>query len=180
MPVVIAIIACLIAIGDDFARLWLRYDRLAIEAGEGWRLASGHFTHLSAAHLGLNLAGLFLVWAIVGDRLTSATWIIVITLIVLGMDLGFWFLDRNLVWYVGLSGLLHGILIAGAVAGLRQASGESIIILVLVFGKIVYEQIVGPLPGSELTSGGPVVVNAHFYGAASGLLAGLFLWQKRP
>ena len=63
LPCAIGLIACLIALGHDSARLHLRYDRLAIESGELWRLASGHFTHLSAAHLGLNLAGLFLVWA---------------------------------------------------------------------------------------------------------------------
>ena len=178
LPCAIALIACLIALGHDSARLHLRYDRLAVESGELWRLASGHFTHLSAAHLGLNLAGLFLVWALTGSRLSSAHWIAVIILILTVMNLGFWFLDLHLLWYVGLSGLLHGLLATGSVVGLRRRDGESVLILLLLLGKIVYEQVFGPLPGSELTSGGPVVVNAHLYGALAGLLAGTTLWHR--
>ena len=69
-------------------------------------------------------------------------------------------------------------LIAGAITGLTLWPIESIVILVLVFGKVAYEQMAGPMPGSEFTSGGPVVVNAHLYGAIAGLVAGLPLWHR--
>jgi len=182
LPAGIVVLSVLIAAIDDPARELLRYDRASIEAGEIWRLLSGHFAHLGFTHLALNLAGLILVWALVGSRLSSAVWMAVTDFVVAFISGSFWFLDENLTWYVGLSGLLHGLLISGACVGLTRWRGESITLLTLVFGKIIYEQLSGPLPGSEMTSGGPVVVNAHLYGAIAGLIIGsiigLIRWRR--
>lgn len=178
LPVGIVVLSILIAAGGDPARELLRYDRASIEAGEVWRLLSGHFAHLGLTHLALNLVGLILVWALVGSRLSGTGWIAITAFIVAFISGSFWFLDKHLTWYVGLSGLLHGLLISGACVGLRRWPGESITMLVLVFGKIIYEQVAGPLPGSEMTSGGPVVVNAHLYGAVAGLIIGLICWRR--
>jgi len=178
IPAFITIIACVVALGGDDARAWLRYDRLAIGNGEYWRLLSGHITHMGVSHLTLNIAGLYLVWMLVGSRLSIAGWIWILSAGVAGIDAGFWFLDKNLVWYVGLSGLLHTLLVAGAIAGIWKLRGESLAILLIVVGKIAYEQIAGPMPGSEMSSGGPVVVNAHLYGALAGLICGMAIWRR--
>ena len=178
VPAFITIITCVVALGGDDAREWLRYDRQAIGNGEYWRLLSGHITHMGLSHLALNIAGLYLVWMLVGSRLSIAGWIWVLSAGVAGIDAGFWFLDNNLVWYVGLSGLLHTLLVAGAIAGLWKHRGESLAILLIVIGKIAYEQIAGPMPGSEMSSGGPVVVNAHLYGALAGLICGMAIWRR--
>jgi hypothetical protein len=90
---------------------------------------------------------------------------------------GFWYLSRNMLWYVGLSGVLHGLIIAGAIRGLRQLPGESAVILAAVIGKLTWEQLAGPLPGSESVSGGNVIVNAHLYGAIGGAIAAGGLWR---
>jgi rhomboid family GlyGly-CTERM serine protease len=178
LPAGIIALSILLAAGGDSARQWLRYDRASIESGEVWRLLSGHFAHLGLTHLALNLAGLILVWALVGNRMSNTVWLAITSFVVAFISGCFWFLDENLIWYVGLSGLLHGLLISGACVGLTRWRAESIAILVLVFGKIAYEQFSGPLPGSELTSGGPVVVNAHLYGAIAGLVIGLARWHR--
>jgi rhomboid family GlyGly-CTERM serine protease len=178
IPAFITIIACVVSLGGDDAHEWLKYDRLAIDNGQYWRLLSGHLAHMSVSHLVLNIAGLYLVWMLVGSGLPVAGWILVLSAGVTGIDLGFWFLDKNLVWYVGLSGLLHTLLVAGAFAGLWKRRAESLVILLVVFGKIAYEQIAGPMPGSELSSGGPVVVNAHLYGALAGLICGIAIWRR--
>jgi rhomboid family GlyGly-CTERM serine protease len=178
VPAFITIIACVVALGGDDAREWLRYDRQAIANGEYWRLLGGHITHMGVSHLALNIAGLYLVWMLVGSRLSIAGWIWVLSAGVAGIDAGFWLLDKNLVWYVGLSGLLHTLLVAGAIAGLWKQRGESLAILLIVMGKIAYEQIAGPMPGSEMSSGGPVVVNAHLYGALAGLICGMAIWRR--
>ena len=76
-------------------------------------------------------------------------------------------------WYVGLSGLLHALLAAGIVARLGNINAEMAILATLVIAKLAWEQFSGPLPGSELTSGGVVIVDAHLYGAAGGVLGAL-------
>lgn len=171
----LAVIATLAEFAGASGREWFRYDRTSVADGEWWRLLTGHLVHLNAAHLLLNLTGLVLVWLLVGNRLSAATWASVIAISIASMDLAFWFLDPGLSWYVGMSGLLHGLLLAGVVAGFRSAPFESVVLGLLVVAKITYEQYAGPLPGSEATAGGPVVVNAHLYGAIGGLVSGAAL-----
>ena len=162
VPLAVAAASLAAAALGSAGRLWLRWDREGIAAGEWWRLVTGHFVHLGPGHLLLNLAGLALVWALVGDRYRPAGWWLVVALCLAGMDGGFWFLDAGLSWYVGLSGLLHGLLMAGTLDRLRAAPLESAVLALLVAGKLAYEQFVGPLPGSETSAGGPVKIGrAH-------------------
>ncbi len=168
---VIALLCVCIAAFGDAARELLRYERVAIAWGEYWRLLSAHFAHLGYPHLALNLAGLLLVWLLVGRLYSTWQWLLVAAFSIVVMDAGFWFVDSEMRWYVGLSGLLHGLLLAGAIAGFRSLPVESIVIAAVVVAKLAYEQIVGPLPGSESVAGAAVVVNAHLYGAIGGALA---------
>ena len=184
IPLLIAATAILLEAGGDAARLTFRFDRSALGGGELWRLLSGHLVHLGPSHLLLNLAGLGLVWALVGARLTPITWAVAAGIITFVIDAGLWYLRPSLDWYVGLSGLLHGLLVLGMLVGLREAPLESVVMLAAVGLKLGYEQLVGPLPGSTESAGGPVVVDAHLYGAIGGLLAAAWLQirvrAKRP
>ena len=175
IPLSLAIIAAVIAVGGDAARMALRFDRIWILEGETWRLVSGHVTHLGWSHLALNGAGMTLVWFLVGERFDSLGWWIIICTSVLAINVGLWLLTPHLIWYVGLSGLLHGLLAAGIVARLRPPDGETLVLAILLLAKLGWEQFGGSMPGSELASGGPVVVDAHLYGAAGGVLGALLL-----
>lgn len=175
VPLVLAAASGIAQAGGDAARLQLRFDRDAIGSGELWRLVTGHIVHLGMAHTVLNVVALLLVWLLIGSSLTTAAWLLVIACSLAGIDLGLWTLDPELAWYVGLSGLLHGMFAAGLVAQVRESPTETVAMGVLMIGKIIYEQSVGPLPGSEATSGGAVVVDAHLYGALAGALAALAL-----
>jgi len=175
---IIGIVAMLLELGGDSVRLALAYSRDGLGAGEGWRLLSGHFVHLSLKHALLNLAGLALVVWIVGHAYRWSHWLLVILLSIAAIDTGFWFLHPELDWYVGSSGFLNGIIAAGLVVGVAGRERESIVLAVLVLAKLTWEQTVGPLPGSESTSGGSVVVSAHVYGAVGGLLAAVLLWRS--
>ena len=163
-------LAALFAVFGEDGRVLLRYDRAAIADGELWRLLSGHFAHLGWGHYLLNAAGVALVWVLVGHRFTHFQWFLALAALIAGIDLGFWYLDPELGWYVGLSGVLHGVLVAGLIVGWRESPAETAVLLILVAGKLGYEQLLGPLPGSESAAGATVVVNAHFYGAVAGVL----------
>ena len=175
----VLLLACVAvaALGDE-GREAFRYDRMAIENGEYWRLVTGHFAHLGITHLLLNLAGLVLVWLLVGRYYTRLQWILAVLLSMAAVSGGFWFIDTYMLWYVGLSGALHGLLLAGTIQGLKSLPSESAIICVLVVAKLAYEQFAGALPGSESVSGGHVVVNAHLSGAIGGVVTAAILWRS--
>lgn len=178
VPLVFALVGVVAAAFGDFGRAILRYDRPAIADGEYWRLLTGHFVHLGYQHLLLNLAGLLLVWLLVGRHHNTRQWYAVSATCIAVMSLGFWILDADMRWYVGLSGLLHGLLLAGGISGIRSLPAESMVICAVVVGKLLYEQLAGPLPGSESVAGGTVIVNAHLYGAAGSALAAFFFWHR--
>ena len=172
--------AIIIAIFGDAGRVWLSYDRPEIAAGELWRLLSGHFVHLGITHLVWDAAGFLLIWYLVGQSFSRMQWVIVSLVTIVGIDLGFWFLEPNLSWYVGLSGLSHGVLAAGIVGSLKSGRVDMWILGAALIAKLVYEALVGPLPGSAESSGGTVIVAAHVYGAVAGAIAaGVILIRVR-
>ena len=180
VPFVIALVCVVAAAWGDSARELFRYDRLAVAGGEVWRLVGGHVVHLGVRHLALNLAGLALVWLLVGRRYGTWQWLLVAIISIVVVDAGFWLLDTELRWYVGMSGMLHGLLLAGAIQGLRSLPLESGLICILIATKLAHEQFLGPLPGSENAAGGLVIVNAHLYGTAGGALSAAVLWRRVP
>lgn len=151
----------------------LRYERERILDGQLHRLVSAHFLHMSGPHLALNLAGLGLTWWLVGRYAELRAWLLVVAASMLAVGLGLLAFAPELSWYVGLSGMLHGLLLAGALL----AGRTGLPILVLVVLKLGWEQFAGP--GFTAWIGGPVVVDAHLYGAIGGALAALGL-RARP
>ena len=175
---VVGIVSIALQLGGEEARLALAWNHDAIGAAEAWRLLSGHFVHLGWNHLLLNLAGLALVTWLVGARYGIWHWILILAASIAAMDAGLWLWNPELDWYVGLSGLLHGLLAAGLLSGAIARDREAIVLAVFVLAKLVWEQLAGPLPGSEATAGGAVIVDAHLYGAIGGLLAAAVLQRS--
>jgi rhomboid family GlyGly-CTERM serine protease len=168
--VLLALCLLLAAGGEDLRDLG-RYERAAIESGEYWRLVSGHLVHLGLGHLWPNVAALAIVALLFEDVFGNADWWRVSAASAAAIDLGLYLFDPTVLWYVGLSGVLHGVVAAGALAlvSRRQALGA---VLALGLGaKLTFEQIVGPVPFTAESVGGPVVVAAHLYGTVGGLLA---------
>ena len=181
LAVAVSTVALGLQLGGDAVRDALAYSREGLGSGELWRLATGHFVHLGWTHLLLNVAGLALVAWLVGHAFTWRQWLYIAGISIAAIDAGFWFLYPELDWYVGLSGLLHGLLAAGLLRGLLAQDRESLILTLFVLVKLIWEQTGGPLPGSEATSGGTVIVDAHLYGAVGGLAAAALMWRRvRP
>ncbi|MBN1237156.1 MAG: rhombosortase [Gammaproteobacteria bacterium] len=164
----LAAAALLLGLGGDAARAWGRYEREALESGELWRLLSAHLVHLGGGHLMLNVAALFTIRFLLDDLLSAADWIGAAVASALAIDAGLYFLSVEVGWYVGLSGVLHGLLAAGAIAMLRVQPGIAGMLVVGLVVKLAWEQAMGPLPFTQSASGGPVIVAAHLYGAAGG------------
>lgn len=166
----------LLSLLGESGRLALRYEREAVLQGEYWRLITGHLVHGTTLHLILNGAGLVLVAALFPRAYSWRAWLLIALFSMAAIDIGFVFYEPQLHWYVGLSGVLHGALAAGALAWWRHESRPLALVLSLVFlAKLAWEQWHGALP---LAGDLPVVVDAHLYGALGGGLAGLMLWLQ--
>jgi rhomboid family GlyGly-CTERM serine protease len=164
----------LLSLLGESGRLALRYEREAVLQGEYWRLLTGHLVHGSWLHLIMNGLGLGLVAALFDRDYSLPAWLLIALFSVVAIDLGFVLYEPQLRWYVGLSGVLHGALAAGAVAWWRHESRLLALLLSVIFiGKLTWEQWHGALP---LSGDLPVVVDAHLYGAIGGVIAGMVLW----
>ncbi len=173
LPLALTLCVTLLALGGSELTAILRFDRGALlHDVQVWRLFTGHLVHLGWSHTGLNIAGLALIWMLVGHRFTTWQWSVISIALMLGISLGLLIFNPTLSWYVGLSGVLHGLLVAGAVADIRSGDKTAWLLLILIAAKLAWEQMTGALPGSEAAAGGAVIVDAHFYGGLFGLLLG--------
>ena len=147
---------------------WLRYERSALLTGQWWRLLTAHVVHLDLRHALLNgLAAGLMIW-LFASALSWRHWLLTVMLAVSAIDAGLWFLHVEVAWYVGASGVLHGVLAAGTIAWLQQGDGRGWPLLGLLVLKLGYEQLSrGALP---LMTGAVVITAAHLYGAGAGAL----------
>jgi rhomboid family GlyGly-CTERM serine protease len=159
----------------------LRYERTAVLAGEAWRLVTGHLVHFDRAHLGWNLLGVVLVWFLFAREYTPRGWLVILLASTAAIDFGFLVFERELDWYVGFSGVLHGCMAAGLVAWLRDERDALTALVGLLFAaKLAWEHVHGALPFTAGSLSLPVVHEAHTYGAIGGALAALWLCRLRP
>ncbi len=179
IPLILILPALCIGIAGDALIIPMRYDREAILSGELWRLLTGNLAHLGWSHLLMNLASLILIWMLFGKALSTLTWAVIALISSLFVTIGILLFSPMTGWYVGLSGMLHGLFIAGIFANLAQGYKLEYLLLIAIIAKLFWEQWYGPLPGSESFAGGRVIVNSHLYGAVAGLIAGIFILKTR-
>jgi len=175
LPIALVLIATLLATAGDSMTELLRYHAGEIKTGEIWRLISANLVHLGWSHTLMNLLGLGLIWGLFWNCFSNLSWWAISLTSSLAVSLGLLVLNPDLVWYVGLSGVLHGLFVAGAVGAIRRGDRREAILLAAIVGKLLWEQSFGALPGSADMAGGPVVVDSHLYGAIGGALAALLL-----
>lgn len=173
VPGIIAGLAGLAELAGETGRSALRYDRAAIEAGEIWRLLTGHLVHLGPSHLAMNVLALAILAAVLPALATWRQWLLAGVLSTLSIDIGLFVFNPSVAWYVGLSGMLHGFWAAGVLLALQQRRMEALPLAALLLIKLGYEWIAGPIPLSGEVAAGPVVTQAHLWGAAGGALFAL-------
>jgi rhomboid family GlyGly-CTERM serine protease len=164
----------LLQFGGSTTLAALRYDRSALRAGQWWRLASAHLVHLDLRHTLLNALGLVLMWALFVPDYRARQWFLIVLASAAAIDAGLWFRDTGVLWYVGASGVLHGVMAAGILAALRRGELAGVVLAMFLLAKLAYEHWSGALPFAGPAV--PVVVNAHLYGVLGGLAAAV--WMK--
>jgi rhomboid family GlyGly-CTERM serine protease len=155
-----------------------RFDRALIAQHHYWLLFSGHCVHLNWNHWWLNMGGLAIVAFFFSPYGKLLEWLWVIVIAALCCGVGMYWLNPEVKTYVGLSGVLHGLFIYGAMRETRYYPASGYVLLVLLTGKLIWEFMNGALPGSESMTGGRVVTDAHLYGAIGGAIAAVLLAAK--
>ncbi len=167
--------AALFAVSGGFQYLdlvdWLRFDRKLLDEGYVWLLFSSQLVHLNWSHWVLNMAGMAMIAVLFGRYGDVSYWLVVLVISASAVGIGLWWLKPELRWYVGLSGALHGLMLAGILREIQLRIWSAVALLILVVGKLVWEQMAGAMPGSESLIAGRVVVDSHLYGALGGAVA---------
>jgi len=147
-----------------------RFDRFLFDQQP--ILALSHaFVHLNAQHLMLNISGLVFIYLIFPSAFKSLLWIIALAASAVASAYGIFYYSPETEWLVGLSGALHGLFVYAA---LRSRASIAWIVAIII--KLVIEQMPSLMPTNNLTQmteqfiSNPVIVDAHLWGAAGGLL----------
>ena len=185
-PLALMLLNGLIAVGGESWITALRFDRVAIADGEWWRLLTGNLVHLPGNtlewlgfhfhgpwHLFLNELGILVLVMLCPERLSPAVWARRIVLLGLGMSLGIFFFAPDLRWYVGLSGVMHGLFLLGLMPQVVKKDIVALGCVLYLLGKLGYELIAGAPISDEHAIGGRVALDSHLWGAISGLVYGL-------
>ncbi|MGH8029402.1 MAG: rhombosortase [Arenimonas sp.] len=179
-PLALVALILLLGLGGDAARLALRYDSTAIASGEWWRLLTCNFVHLGWWHLFLNEMGLLVLVLLCPEPLSWSVWARRLLLLGLGMSAGLYFFVPGARWYVGMSGVIHGLFVLGL--GRQILTGRDLIAagcLAYLVGKIGWEMFAGVPVSDEAAIGGKVLVESHLYGSLSAVIYGLIFGAFR-
>ena len=156
----------------DWSESW-RYDRGLVEQGSVWLLFSAHLVHLNWSHWALNMAGLAIVAFFFSAHGSFKQWLAVVLVSSCVISAGLWLWLPDIQTYVGLSGVLHGLFLFGALREVRYYPVSGYVLLTVLIAKLIWEFFNGAMPGSENMTGGRVLTEAHLLGAIGGILVWL-------
>ena len=153
----------------------MSWNKHLIGEGQYWRIMSGNFSHNNLIHWLMNVATLVLVYFVFDDRLSNKHFMLLsISLCVVGGGL-LWFAQYD--EYVGLSGLIHGLIAYAAMADLfTDKKRVGTIILIGLSAKLLMEQLYGGDPWVRDLIGIDVAIDAHLLFALLGVSFALLLW----
>ncbi|GEN37096.1 hypothetical protein PTE01_02060 [Pseudoalteromonas tetraodonis GFC] len=156
----------------------LEFNRPLIEQGQLWRLFTSQFVHANWAHLGLNCAGIALIWLLHGEYTTPKHYSFNIALLALWCGLGVYWFCPTIIIYTGLSALLHGVIVWGAIKDVTVGLKSGYILFIGVWIKLILEQVNGPSAEIGQLIQSTVAVDAHLIGAIGGVLLAVPLVVK--
>lgn len=145
------------------------YQRELIIQGQLWRIFTGHILHTNHYHLLLNLAALILLWALHGRFYTIKNYSALFLFCCITTSAGIFYGTPSLLQYVGLSGVLHGIFVFGALMDIASKDKTGYLLFIGVWIKIGHEQIYGASSDVSSLIEASVAVDAHLWGAIGGL-----------
>jgi rhomboid family GlyGly-CTERM serine protease len=165
----LASLMVLLALLPEHWQLLLRYNRSDLVSGHYWQLVTGHLLHSNYWHLLMNLGGLMLAMLLHARYFTwhQLLWQWLLSAVLISTCLYTFTADMQS--YVGLSGLLHAMLIQGAVKDIQHRQSGGWLLAGGLVAKVLWEQWHGPDPQLAQLIDASVATDAHLYGVLAGL-----------
>lgn len=141
-----------------------------LEKKEYWRWFTASFVHFGWAHSLMNIAGfLLIVWALF-YRVSIYRFTCLIFFCILVVDIAMPIVSE-IRYYAGLSGAIHGLLIAGSFYAVDQAVWKRLLVILVTLGKVIHEQLPGYQANNlQVLMPVPVAVDAHLLGMIAGFV----------
>ena len=170
-----------LGLSGQWVNPWLSWNRYGLNDFELWRLITGHMVHTNLWHTFINLSVLSAAMLLFGRLYKPQEWILIFLLLCVCDSMGLYLLSPWLANYVGLSGVIYGILAIGFLKNFYQNPLLNSAVLIFITGKIIWEQ----MPGFDVDYlrtqiKAAVIVDAHLYGFISGICfyLGTMVWNK--
>ena len=144
----------------------LIYSKEAVNAGELWRLWTGHLVHINYKHLLLNCIGLGIFIVLYNKALSLKMLIIESCILASSISIGLYYLSANIFLYAGLSGLLYGLFTLYSIKAIKLKDyllGYCVFFLISL--KIIWSYIDPAINvKSSLLIQAPIANDVHLYG----------------
>lgn len=149
----------------------LSLEPTLVSNGQYWRLLTANFVHFGWAHTLMNVAALILCTLALLSDIPLKKYLLLIIFCSTAVGLCIFLFNPHYQPYAGLSGVIHGLIIAGLLHTRDYGKWVKIAGLLLVAGKLIQENLPG-YRATELQQLIPadVAVESHLYGAIAGVV----------
>lgn len=140
---------------------------------EPWRLWSAHWVHVGWIHYLLNMLA-FSCLPFIFPYIRIRNFFFLLIVLAPLISLSFYYILPSVEAYAGLSGVLHGLYVAGAViySQYKRERKFALLVFSLILAKLLWENTIGQQGTAELI-GSPVLVEAHLLGVFWGTILAL-------
>ena len=171
-----AIMLCLTAFETPLFSL-LSLEPTKISAGEYWRLLTGNLVHFGWLHTLMNAAALLLCVLAFFAEYSVKKFSLLLLWCCSVVGVGIYCFNPEYSPYAGLSGAIHGLIVAGLLQTRAYPMWIRVMALGLVVVKLVQENSAG-YEATDLQALLPVAVavESHLYGAVAGFVFAGIVW----
>jgi len=149
----------------------LSLEPTKVSAGELWRLFTANLVHFGWIHTLMNAAALLLCALAFFTECSFKKFSLLLLWCCVSVGVGIYCFNPEYSPYAGLSGAIHGLIVAGLLQTRVYPIWVRVLALVLVSAKLVQENSAG-YEATDLQALLPVAVavESHLYGAVAGLV----------
>lgn len=150
---------------------FLSLEPTKVADGEVWRLLTGNIVHFGWLHTLMNAAALLLCVLAFFAEHSLKKFSLLLLWCCAGVGIGIYIFNPEYSPYAGLSGAIHGLIVAGLLLTRDYPVWIRVIALGLVTAKLIQENSAG-YEATDLQALLPVAVavESHLYGALAGLV----------